>query len=142
MKKYTLNHFKKEDWIDESSREVKDPNHEDYEWGSDPDQASFKTYDKLVDYILMRCKNASVVYLFVKEDKEPFITSNITLLEWAIRHTPLINEGGNYYLQEYLSYEDAYAVAKDMMEEHELCYNETSRDYLSKLPLIDAANKD
>jgi hypothetical protein len=28
-----------------------------------------------------------------------------------------------HFIQEYESYEDAYAVAKDMMEPHELCYS-------------------
>ena len=67
------------------------------------------------------------VYLVVMED-EVIITENalfvIELFERKFNSVYPYYEGQPIFIQEYPSYEDAYAVALDMKEENPLCYNQ------------------
>jgi hypothetical protein len=74
------------------------------------------------------------VYLFNFEfgigESEVIISENIsTILKFLQDNTNLIkySQSRDMFLQEYPSYEDAYRVALAMMENSELCYNESSK---------------
>lgn len=63
------------------------------------------------------------------EKGEILITENITTLILAVKsgHFNLLwNSPQNFYVQEYQSYEDAYAVALDMREANPKCYDKAS----------------
>lgn len=59
---------------------------------------------------------------FENELTEIIITENIVLIEFVVNRV-LDYSDCEVYLQEYGSYEDAYAVALDMREGNPLCYN-------------------
>lgn len=62
------------------------------------------------------------VYLLA-QDKEVIVTENIKLIRFNIYFLlPLLEREGDIHLQEYASYEDAYAVALSMKEISPLCY--------------------
>lgn len=77
----------------------------------------------------------NMVYLIVIQD-EVFVTQNCQLVQELfdgnINSAYPYYEGESIFIQEYGSYEDAYAVALDMKEESPLCYSEeTKENYLN-----------
>jgi hypothetical protein len=84
----------------------------------------FKTIQKLIKFIdekTFNPINRNKVYLFVTEEQNHiFVTDkNIFLI---CRIIPLFKGDRIFFLQEYSSYEEAYAVALAMKEINPLCY--------------------
>jgi hypothetical protein len=85
----------------------------------------FKNYRSMIDFIDKKTygRNRSVVWILAKNDFEDVIvTQNAYFLQEVIGTLPLWQTIGDYFLQEYDSFESAYKVALDMMEPYELCY--------------------
>lgn len=98
--------------------------------GNDVKENRFNTWSELVTYLKneMDKKKDDRVYLYSYGGLEnPIIVSCNPF--HILRHfmtidTPFSAIGFNeHHIHEYQSYEDAYKVAKDMMEAHPLCYN-------------------
>jgi hypothetical protein len=84
----------------------------------------FKTHFDMVDFIdAVTMQKKNVVFLLCK-DQDPtiLITEKYLVVEEFLNKMPTWKCVGNYYLQEYYSYEEAYKVALDIHEENPLCY--------------------
>ena len=70
-----------------------------------------------------------IVWLLAKdESKDVFISeSQLSIQDFLTKKTAW-QSTGVYFLFEYPSYEEAYKVALDMMEIHELCYSSETKD--------------
>lgn len=99
----------------------------------EPIDKEFNVFEEMVQYVadeLLENTKTDRVYLITHNslnDKEDFSKN----CEIFIHHNPIkalkyfsyCDFSIQYHLHEYQSYEDAYAVAKDMKEVHPLCYN-------------------
>ena len=97
----------------------------------------FTTFDDLMDFMLEIFQRAeNCVFLFTynlkekpnEENNEIIITENSKFIYnffkfGMISDVDLVLDVNVFHLQEYESYEDAYAVALDMKESSPLCYN-------------------
>lgn len=95
--------------------------------GGDAQPFNFTSVNDLIDYI-KECKTINAIWL-ATDDKtdEILITENIeqiikciTFDFWDLS----FDKDSVFYLQEYQSYEDAYAVALYMKETNPKCYNQ------------------
>ena len=93
----------------------------------DIEQIPFDSVNSLIDYI-EELKMFNCIWLVTEdgENGEIMITENIDKIITAIGtdHWNLCSQKDSmFHLQEYQTYEDAYAVALDMREENPKCYN-------------------
>jgi hypothetical protein len=86
----------------------------------------FQSVNDLVDYI-KECKSINAIWLATDEaTDEILITENIEKIIIAILFDYwdlALDKDSIFYLQEYQSYEDAFAVALSMKENNPKCYN-------------------
>ena len=85
----------------------------------------FKTHAQMIDFIDEKCINRSsqLVWLLGREDSSDiFISENHLSIQDFLKNKYLWNIRGEYFLQEYPSYEEAYGVALSMLETYHLCY--------------------
>jgi hypothetical protein len=94
-------------------------------YDGDCDEVLFYSKEDVIDFIL-KLKPFDCVWLVTGESHQILVTEdvdkiiecfNINLFDVSIE------EDKTLFIQEYQSYEDAYAVALDMMEENPKCYN-------------------
>jgi len=86
----------------------------------------FKKHSQMIDFIDEKCinRNGQVVWLLAKNDStDIFISENHLSIQDYFTRKYLWNIPGDYFLQEYPSFEDAYRVALDMSEISPLCYS-------------------
>lgn len=86
----------------------------------------FKNHSRMVDFIDEKCINrhGEVVWLLAKEGfTDVFISESHLSIQNYLSKMACWQTTGNYFLQEYPSFEDAYRVALDMAEISPLCYN-------------------
>lgn len=86
----------------------------------------FKKHSQMIDFIDEKCinRNGKVVWLLAKEDfTDVFISENHLSIQDFLSKKYCWQTTGNYFLQEYTSFEDAYRVALDMSEISPLCYS-------------------
>ena len=86
----------------------------------------FKKHYQMVDFIDEKCirRNGEVVWLLAKEGTtDVFISENHLSIQDYFTRKYLWNLPGDYFLQEYPSFEEAYSVALDMSEISPLCYS-------------------
>lgn len=86
----------------------------------DVDVITFTDTKELLEYF-QELKMFDCVWLF-KCDEDIFITENIESITFNVNK---VDYDVNLHLQEYESYEDAYAVALDMREENPKCYSKS-----------------
>lgn len=85
----------------------------------------FRTHAQLIDFIDEKCINRSsqLVWLLAREDSSDiFISESHLSIQDFLKNKYLWNIRGEYFLQEYPSYEEAYGVALSMLETYHLCY--------------------
>lgn len=91
-----------------------------------PTKLGFKTKKLFISYIIndFECHKRVYVFGFQNDDdakKEVFITESTIGISAYLCMLPF--DDGDFFLHEYPSYEDAYAVALDFREANPLCYN-------------------
>jgi len=81
----------------------------------------FENKQDLIDYVF-ELQKFDCVWLFTTgcDNGEIIVTENILFLIMVINISTI---QGDIFIQEYPSYEDAYAVALDMKESNPKCYN-------------------
>jgi hypothetical protein len=91
-------------------------------YSGDVERMEFINRRELTNFIL-ELKKFDCIWLFTDdgENGEIIITENISILVNAFLSNIL--QGNTLHLQEYQTYEDAYAVALDMREGNPKCYN-------------------
>jgi hypothetical protein len=85
----------------------------------------FETHWKMTDFIDSVCygRKRECVWLIAKEgSNDVFISESYINIQIFLNKMPLFNTVGNYFLQEYSSYEEAYKVALMINETSPLCY--------------------
>ena len=85
----------------------------------------FRTHAQLIDFIDEKCINRSsqLVWLLAREDSSDiFISENHLSIQDFLKNKYLWDFRGEYFLQEYSSYEEANKVALSMYENKHLCY--------------------
>jgi len=85
----------------------------------------FKTHAQMIDFIDEKCINRSsqLVWLLAREGSQDiFISENHLSVQDFLENKYLWNIRGEYFLQEYSSYEEAQKVALSMYETSSLCY--------------------
>lgn len=90
----------------------------------------FNKHSQMIDFIDKNCyQRDKIVWLLAKdESKDVFISeSQLSIQDFLTKKTAW-QSTGVYFLFEYPSYEEAYKVALDMMEIHELCYSSETKD--------------
>lgn len=104
-----------------------------------PIPLKFKSFEHLCSWIdnldMQKSTTTKTVYLFSctemfgeREDTEIFVTENLSLINEVISTKELeFSFCIDFHLQEYESFEDAYAVALSMREGNPLCYNNTEK---------------
>ena len=93
----------------------------------DIQEIDFITQEDLCDYI-RELEMFNCIWLATNdcEKGEILITENIETLINAVKNSHfnlLWNSPQNFHIQEYQTYQDAYAVALDMREPNPKCYN-------------------
>lgn len=86
----------------------------------------FKKHSDMIDFIDEKCinRNGKVIWLLAKKDStDIFISENYLSIQDYLTRKYLWNISDDYFLQEYLSFEDAYRVALDMLEISPMCYS-------------------
>jgi hypothetical protein len=85
----------------------------------------FKKYGQMIDFIDQKCigRTGQVVWLVGKDHfMDVFVSeSHLSIQDFLIKKY-LWQTTGDYFLQEYPTYEDAFRVALDMVELSPLCY--------------------
>lgn len=87
----------------------------------------FNKHSEMIDFIDEKCINrmGKIVWLIAKEDfTDLFISESYLSIQDFLSKKYTWQTTGNYFLQEYTSFEDAYKVALDMAEISPLCYSE------------------
>lgn len=89
------------------------------------DLLTFENYEELIDYIEYLVSFNCIWLMTSKgEYSEIIVTEKIDLIINSLVDEARIWKGSKeFYIQEYQSFEDAYAVALDMREGHKKCYN-------------------
>ena len=86
----------------------------------------FKKHSQMINFIDEKCvgRCGKVVWLLAKNNStDVFISeSHLSIQDYFTRKF-LWNIQGDYFLQEYSSFEEAYRVALDMAEISPLCYS-------------------
>jgi hypothetical protein len=93
--------------------------------GCDIPVYEFKKHEQMVDFIDNEyCGKQSKKVLLISKDEfsDVFVSDNYLSIIDFINKKYLYQTVGNYFLQEYSSYEEAYKVALNMAEVSELCY--------------------
>jgi len=86
----------------------------------------FKKHNQMIDFIDEHCinRNSQVVWLIAKDNfTDVFISENHLSIQNFLMTKYLWQTTGNYFLQEYESFEEAYGVALSIAENSELCYS-------------------
>lgn len=89
----------------------------------------FTTHAKMVDAIDAACINRKLecVWVLAKDSiDEVFVSSSYLMIQAFLQKMPCMQTQGDYYLQEYDSFEEAYKVALSMQEPNPLCYSNTN----------------
>ena len=85
----------------------------------------FNTNRRMIDFIDEKCigKSSSIVWLLAKENSNDIFISekHLSIQDFLLKKYTW-NTVGDYFLQEYKSYEEAYSVALSMVEISPLCY--------------------
>jgi len=93
----------------------------------DPQETEYFTSNQLADY-LQELKAFDCIWLATPEGEkgEILITESVDLLCDSVKNgffNLLWNSPTNFFVQEYQSFESAYAVALSMREGHSKCYD-------------------
>jgi len=86
----------------------------------------FKKHSQMVDFIDEKCigRNGQCVWLLAKnKETDIFISDSHLSIQNFLERLMTWQTMGDYFLQEYESFEEAYQVALDMVEESPLCYS-------------------
>ena len=79
----------------------------------------------MVDFIDEHCygRKGDVVWLLKRpDDTNLFVSESYIDIQMMLERWPLWGTIGDYFLQEFNSFEEAYKVALEMVEESHLCY--------------------
>lgn len=90
----------------------------------------FKKHSDMIDFIDEKCINriGKVVWLLAKSDlKDVFVSESHISIQDFLKNKYCWQTTGDYFFQEYSSFEEAYKVALDMKEESPLCYSDVSK---------------
>jgi hypothetical protein len=85
----------------------------------------FKSHAQMVDFIDEKCinRNGKVVWLIAKDDfTDVFISERHLSIQDFLEKKHIWQIRGNFFLQEYLSFQDAYRAALLICETSPLCY--------------------
>jgi len=85
----------------------------------------FNKMRKLIDFIDFKCINnkGNIIWLIASNNiNDIFVSDSYLSIENFLEKMPCWNTSGEYFLQEYSSFQEAYEVALSMMETHKLCY--------------------
>ena len=86
----------------------------------------FKKHSDMIDFIDEKCinRNGQVVWLLAKEGfTDVFVSESHLSIQDFLNKKSVWQTTGNYFLQEYPSFQDAYKVALDMAEISPMCYS-------------------
>lgn len=86
----------------------------------------FKKHSEMIDFIDEKCINRTgqVVWLLAKKDfSDVFISESHISIQDFLKNKSCWQTNGDYFLQEYPSFEEAYRVALDIAEISPLCYS-------------------
>ena len=86
----------------------------------------FKKHSDMIDFIDEKCinRNGKVVWLLAKRGfTDVFISESHISIQDFLENKYCWQTTGDYYLQEYSSFEEAYRVALDMAEISPRCYS-------------------
>ena len=87
----------------------------------------FEKHSKMIDFIDEKCISGmgKIVWLIAKEDfTDLFISESHLSIQDFLSNKYTWQTTGDYYLQEYSSFLEAYKVALSMVEVSPLCYSE------------------
>ena len=86
----------------------------------------FKNQSKMIDFIDEKCINriGTCVWLLARKGStDVFISESYLSIQFFLEKMPNWRTVGDYFLQEYDSFEEAYEVALDIVEPSRLCYS-------------------
>lgn len=86
----------------------------------------FKKHSEMIDFIDEKCvhRNGEVVFLIGKDDlTDVFVSESYISVQDFLSKKNLWQTVGEYFFQEYSSFEEAYAMALAMSEGSNLCYS-------------------